>query len=299
MSNSPYLDIVLNLLCPEDGIAFHNLINIRDSKKAERLRSILNDASLFETKHAKNSNKAYSCAAMVFALKMVENNNQDTNKFYDFSYYFEFTILEFKSLLDKIAFSEPYEEVDSVEEYIRTQYFGGPLFDFDSKKLIGKANDHLLLTFNNYKKSCLNELKYKENEAANLYDDLPDRARAHRIQVLANQRKIKFNNVSSAVVHYIKHSHECIKHQKLSPFDTIRTLPEQFQREANDPCTIFFNELTYKKAYDEGQFLGTGPIYLAHIKQTVLSVSDPVCLISYYKTPLARGSSERRRSHCN
>jgi hypothetical protein len=299
MSNNSYLDIVLNLLCIEDRTAFHNLIGIYDQKKAERLRSIINDASLFESKHAKNSNKAYSCAAMVFALKMVVKNNQGTNKFYEFSYYFEFTILEFKSRLDKMAFAELYKGVDSVEEYIRTQFFGGPLFDFGSKKLSDQANHYLLYNFIEYRDSCLNRLKYKENEAANLYGNLLNRARAHRIRELANQRKIKFNYVPSAVVHYMKHSHECIKHQNLSPFHTIRTLPEQFQREANDPCKIVFNELTYKKSYNEGQFQESGPYYLAHIKKTVLSVSDPVCLISYYKKPLEKGNNERRRSQYN
>jgi hypothetical protein len=299
MSNIPYLDIVLNLLCVKDRTAFHNLIDRSDIKKRERLRSIINDASLFESKHAKNSNKAYSCAAMVFALKMVENNNQDTNKFYDFSYYFEFTILKFKSRLDKMAFSQSSEEVDSIEEYIRTRLFGGPLFDFVSKKLNDRANDKLLSTFNKYRERWSNKLKYRENEAANLYGDSVDRPRSRRIRELATQRKIKFNNDPSAVVHYIKHSHECIKDQNLSPFRTIRTLPEQFQREANDPCTIFFNELTYKKTYDEGQFQESGPFYLAHTKKTVLSVSDPLCLVSYYKIRLGKGNSERRRPHYN
>jgi hypothetical protein len=274
-----FFDTVLGLLNSEDQAAILNLIGHSDAKKKFRLDSVMYDAFLFEGKHVRNSKYVYACASIIFALKMVENDNQNSNQFYDFTYYIEFAILEFELRLYKMRFSELYSDP---ENYLRTEFFGGDLWNF-VRNLNEKVYYYLLYTFLDYRDSCLDKLQYKIDEERNLYSNLKskNRTRSFRIQELANLKKIKFKYAASAVVHYIKHSHECIRGQHCSPFHIIRASPGQYQNEANYPCRIISENETYEEAVVEGQFQGSGPVYFAHIKRTVLNLSDPICLVSY------------------
>jgi hypothetical protein len=279
-------ETIVQLLNPLDQKAVLNLRDPPDNEKESRLKSIMYEATLFKSKYTIDLIDHYLCAATVFALRMIGQDNSNLNQFYDFTYYFEFALLEFGLRLWKMFFSNLYSVYERTEITFRTTYFHGELWNSIERNLNENAYIYLYFAFINYKEICMNKLEYGENDEKSLFSRIRYmNNRSFLIGEFARKYEIKFKHTVSAIVHYVKHSHERIIGQKRSPFNLIRTPPVQFQREANYPCIDKNNYVkcsdSYEISVNEGKFQGSGPAYSAHVKKTVLSKSNPFHLVSY------------------